>query len=232
MVREIMDTGASVRTRLLKISRENGQNYELILIRYANERFLYRLSQSEHAHRFVLKGAMLLMSWLGVLFRGSRDVDMLGYGDTDPKTVLAVFQDIFAQEVDDGVCFDANGAQVSRIREDGVHGGLRIKTTADIDGARIQVRIDIGFGDITEPKPKMLDLPGLLDMPTAPLRGYARETVIAEKFEAMVSLGLSNSRTKDYYDIWLLSQSFDFDQTQLGRSIAATFENRGTVIPA
>jgi len=232
MAKDIKNMGASVRGRLLNVSKERGQNYQLILTRYANERLLYRLAQSEHAGRFVLKGAVLLMTWFDEPFRGTRDVDLLGHGDPDPAAVLDVFKDILAREGDDGVRFDAKGAEIGRIREDTEYGGLRIKTTADVGGARVPISIDVGFGDATEPQPEELTLPGLLDMPPAKLRGYARETVIAEKFQAMVALGLTNTRIKDYYDVWLLSQSFEFDEEQLARAIAATFERRRTDIPS
>lgn len=232
MAKEIKNMGASVRARLLNVSKESGQNYQLVLTRYANERLLYRLAESEYAGRFVLKGAVLLMTWFDEPFRGTRDVDLLGHGDPDPAALLGAFRNVLAREADDGVRFDAKGAQIGRIREDTGYGGLRIKTTADVGGARVPISIDVGFGDATEPQPEELTLPGLLDMPAAKLRGYARETVIAEKFQAMVALGLTNTRIKDYYDVWLLSQSFEFDEDQLARAIAATFERRGTDIPS
>jgi len=231
MVREIKNMGASVRARLLMISKDSGQNYQLVLTRYANERLLYRLAKSAHAERFVLKGAVLLMTWFDEPFRGTRDVDLLGHGDPDPDAVLGLFKDIFAGEAPDGVQFDADGAQIGRIREDTEYGGLRIKTTANVGDARVSISVDVGFGDAMEPEPQILDLPGLLDMPAATLRGYARETVVAEKFQAMVALGLTNTRIKDYYDVWLLSRSFEFDEAQLGRAIAATFERRDTAVP-
>jgi predicted nucleotidyltransferase component of viral defense system len=231
MVKEIKNIGASVRARLLRISKDGGQSYQLVLTRYANERLLYRLAESAHAERFVLKGAVLLMTWFDEPFRGTRDVDLLAHGDPDPDAVLGVFKEIFSREAPDGVRFDAEGARIGRIREDTEYGGLRIKTTADVGGARVPINVDIGFGDAMEPEPQVLELPGLLDMPAATLRGYARETVIAEKFQAMVTLGLTNTRIKDYYDILLLSQSFAFDEDQLSRAIAATFARRETAIP-
>ena len=232
MAKEIENMGASVRARLLGISKESGQDYQLVLTRYANERLLYRLAESDHAGRFVLKGAMLLMTWFDEPFRGSRDVDLLGRGDPDPEVVLGLFKNVLARHANDGVLFDAKGANFGRIREDTDYGGLRIKTTADVGGARVPISIDVGFGDATEPQPEELTLTSLLDMPAAKLRGYARETVIAEKFQAMVALGLTNTRIKDYYDVWLLGQSFEFDEDHLARAIAATFERRGTDIPS
>lgn len=231
MSKEVRDIGASVRARLLQISKQDDQNYELVLTRYANERLLYRLAESEYAKRFVLKGAVLLMSLFNEPFRGTRDIDLPGHGDSDPTAVLEVFKDIFAIEEPDGVRFDVEGAIIGRIREDAGYGGLRIKTKADVGGAKVPISIDVGFGDATEPKPEILELPTLLDMPPVRLHGYARETVIAEKFQAMVALGLANSRMKDYYDVWLLIQSFEFDKAQLARAIAATFARRETPIP-
>ena len=231
MAKEIKNIGASVRARLLRISKEKGQNFELILTRYAIERLLFRLAQSPHADLFVLKGAMLLMTWFDEPFRATRDLDLLGYGDPAPEAVLGLFREVLGVPAQDGVLFDAHGARISRIREDNDYGGLRVRTTADISGARIPVNVDVGFGDATEPGAEALDYPVLLDMPPPRLRGYARETVVAEKFQAMVALGMANSRMKDYYDLWVLSQSFDFERSRLVRAISATFARRNTAIP-
>lgn len=231
MAKEIKNIGASVRARLLHISREKQQNFELVLTRYAIERLLYRLAQSRHAERFVLKGATLLMTWFEEPYRGTRDLDLLGHGDPAPSSVLQVFKQIFGQEQPDGVRFDADGARISRIREENEYGGLRIRTTADIGGARIAINVDVGFGDAIEPAAHMLDFPVLLDMPAPRLRGYARETIIAEKFQAMVILGTANSRMKDYFDLWVLSQSFEFEVARLARAISATFARRDTALP-
>jgi len=231
MAREIKNLGASVRARLLRISKEKGQNFELILTRYAIERLLHRLAQSRHADRFVLKGAMLLMTWFDEPFRGTRDLDLLGYGDPTPDTVLGLFKEALGIPEPDGVRFDADGLRISRIRDDNEYGGLRVRMMADIGGARIPVNVDVGFGDATEPDPEMLEYPVLLDLPPPRLRGYARETVVAEKFQAMVALGMTNSRMKDDYDLWVLSQSFDFDRSRLATAISATFARRKTAIP-
>lgn len=231
MAKEIRNIGASVRARLLRISQQRGQLFELVLTRYAIERLLYRLSQSSHADRFVLKGAMLLMTWFDEPFRGTRDLDLLGYGDPTPHSVLEAFREVLGTEGPDGVRFDAGGARIDRIREDNDYGGLRIRTTAEIGGARIAVGVDIGFGDATEPSVEVIDYPVLLDMPAPRLRAYARETVVAEKFQAIVVLGRANSRMKDYYDLWILSRSFDFERNRIAKAISATFERRRTAIP-
>ena len=231
MPEAVKNIGASVRARLLRVSKERGQNFDLVLTHYAIERLLYRLAQSPHADRFVLKGAMLLMAWFDEPFRGTRDLDLLGNCDPAPDAVLDVFREVFGQERPDGVVFDAGAARVSRIRQENEYGGLRIRATADIGGARIAVNVDVGFGDATEPAAEWLDYPVLLDMPAPRLRGYARETVVAEKFQAIVDLGMANSRMKDYYDLWIISQAFEIDRSRLAGAISATFERRGTAIP-
>lgn len=232
MPKEIRNTGASVRARLQNLSRKTGQSFELILTRYALERLLYRLSTSAYAERFVLKGAMLLTSWFEDPHRATRDLDLLGFGDPDPDAMIAAFREILAAVVADGVEFDSDALRVDQIREELEYGGVRLRTTASISGARIAVTVDVGFGDALEPGAEVIDYPSMLDLPTPRLRAYARETVIAEKFQAMVALGRANSRMKDFYDIWLLSQSFPFDDDRLARAIAATFERRETEIPA
>ena len=231
MPEAVKNIGVSVRARLLRISKEKGQNFDLILTHYAIERLLYRLAQSRHADRFVLKGAMLLMTWFDEPFRGTRDLDLLGFGDSAPDAVLDVFREVLGQEQPDGVVFDAGAARVSRIREENEYGGLRMRANADIAGARITVNVDVGFGDATEPAAEWLDYPVLLDMPTPRLRGYARETVVAEKFQAMVDLGMANSRMKDYYDLWIVSQAFELERSRLAAAMSATFARRGTAIP-
>ncbi|MGJ8530795.1 MAG: nucleotidyl transferase AbiEii/AbiGii toxin family protein [Alphaproteobacteria bacterium] len=231
MAKELKNIGASVRARLLNIAKDQGQTFNFILNRYAIERLLYRLSQSQHADRFVLKGATLLMTWFDEPFRGTQDLDLLGYGDPDPDAVLALFRDILAIDGQDGVHFDAEASRIDRIREEVEYGGVRIRTIAEIGGARVPVSVDIGFGDATEPGAEDLIFPVMLDMPAPKLRGYARETVIAEKFQAMVALGHANTRLKDYYDIWILSRSFTFEDGRLPQAIAATFARRGTSIP-
>jgi predicted nucleotidyltransferase component of viral defense system len=226
------NVGASVRARLQALAVRRGQVFDILLTRYALERFLYRLSLSEFAGRFVLKGAMLMTTWFDEPHRPTRDLDLLGYGDSGADPMLAVFRAICATPVDDdGIVFDIAGLRVEQIREELAYGGLRLRTTASLAGARINVVIDIGFGDATEPGVEEIDLPVLLDLPAPHLRVYPRETVIAEKFQAMVMLGRANSRMKDFYDIWLLAKSYSFEGDRLPRAIAATFARRNTSIP-
>ena len=224
--------GASVRQRLLNLAHACGQPMELLLTRYALERLLHRLSLSPHRERFVLKGAMLLATWFDEPHRATRDVDLLSFGDAAEGALLATFREIMAVEADDGVSFDLKGLRIEAIREEVEYGGSRLRTTAALAGARIPITVDIGFGDAVEPGVEDIDLPVLLDMPSPHLRAYPPETVIAEKFHAMVALGRANSRMKDYYDVWMLTSSFEIDPERLRRAIVATFARRSTVIPA
>lgn len=180
----------------------------------------------------MLKGAVLVTTWFDDPHRPTRDVDFLGFGDPDPAKLVAMFQEVCAIAAEDGLAFDSAGIALDRIREENDYGGVRLRTTAVIDGARVRVVIDIAFGDATEPGLVDLDLPVLLDQPAPRLRGYAQETVIAEKFQAMVALGRANSRMKDLYDVWMLSRSYTFADDRLARAIAATFARRGTAIPS
>jgi predicted nucleotidyltransferase component of viral defense system len=226
------NVGASVRQRLLNLARARAQPMELLLTRYALERLLHRLSLSQHRERFVLKGAMLLATWFDAPHRATRDVDLLGFGDAAEDALLGTFREIMAVEVDDGVTFDLEGLRIEAIREEVEYGGSRLRTTAALAGARIPITVDIGFGDAVEPGVEDIDLPVLLDMPSPHLRAYPLETVIAEKFHAMVVLGRANSRMKDYFDVWMLIESFELEPQRMRRAIDATFARRNTAIPA
>jgi predicted nucleotidyltransferase component of viral defense system len=228
----LRNVGASVRARLLKLAKERNQPFHLMLTRYVLERLLYRLSQSKHRDRFVLKGAMLMTTWLDDPHRATRDLDLLGIDDSNPERVLAVFREVCAVKADDGVAFDTEALTVDRMRNDQEYGGLRLKTAATVDVARVRVVVDIDFGDTIVPGVEEIELPVLLDRPAPRVRAYPRESVIAEKFHAMVVLGRANSRMKDFHDIWVLKRSFKFNGNALGRAIAATFTRRGTEIPA
>lgn len=232
MTKSPKDIGASVRARLLQLARERGEDFQLVLTRYANERLLYRLASSEHASRFVLKGAALFTIWTGEPHRATRDVDLLGFGDPSEDHLRAVFADILAVEVDDdGVRFDPNTLAVGPIREEQDYGGVRVVLIGQVTSARVRLQVDVGFGDAITPDAVNVDFPPLLDFPAPNLRAYPRETVVAEKLEAMVKLGQANSRMKDLYDLAVLSQTFAFEGELLARAIAATFARRGTPLP-
>jgi hypothetical protein len=228
----LRNVGASVRQRLLNLSRAGaGPSFNSLLTRYVLERLLYRLTLTPHAGRFVLKGAMLVTTWFADPHRQTRDVDLLGFGNPAPDAMLAAFRDVCTIQLDDGVNIDATGLRVDLIREALDYGGMRLRTTANVAGARVTIIVDIGFGDATEPGIEDVDLPVLLDQPAPRLKAYARETVIAEKFQAMIILGLANTRYKDFYDLWMLSRAYTFENDRLSRAIRATFERRRTEIP-
>jgi predicted nucleotidyltransferase component of viral defense system len=232
MRKPLQNIGASLRARLLNLAKERNQPFELLLIRYTLERLLYRLSKSKHRDKFVLKGAVLMRYWLDDPHRPTRDLDLLGFGDSDPELTLKLFHEICAIKADDAVAFDTSALVVDRVRDESGYGGLRLKTYATVDGARVRVVIDIGYGDATEPGLDQIELPVLLDQPAPSLRAYPPETVIAEKFQAMVMLGLANTRLKDFYDIWILARTHEFRDERLARAIAATFARRKTDIPS
>jgi predicted nucleotidyltransferase component of viral defense system len=188
---------ASVQARLVEQSRELGVEHQLALARFGGERLLYRLSKSEFADRFILKGAALLLMWLTEPIRPTKDVDLLGFGDTSAEALKRVFVELCAvKSPDDGLTFLPESVQVEAIREDQEYGGMRVKLMAMLGNVRIPLQVDVGAGDAVVPPPEILDYPGLLDLPRARLRAYRPETSIAEKTEAMVRLALANSRSR------------------------------------
>lgn len=232
MTRPPTDIGASVRARLLRLARERGEDFQLLLTRYANERLLYRLSRSPHGSHFVLKGAALFTIWTGKPHRATRDIDLLGFGDPTVAHIRGVLAEVLALDVgDDGMRFDADALEVGLIREEQEYGGVRAIVVARVATARVRLQVDVGFGDAVTPGPVAVDFPALLEFPPPRLRAYPRETVVAEKLEAMVQLGLANSRMKDFYDIVVLARMFEFDGDLLVRAIRATFERRRTPLP-
>ena len=226
------DLGASVRARLLRIAREHGEDYQLVLTRYANERLLYRLAASKHGSRFVLKGAALFTLWTGRPHRATRDLDLLGFGEPGETQMREVWTEVLALGVpDDGVRFELDSLAVSVIREEQAYGGFRIEVVARLTTAQVRVQVDVGFGDAITPEASVVEFPPLLDFPAPRLRAYPRETVVAEKLDAMVQLGMANSRMKDFYDVAVLARDFEFDSALLVSAIRATFERRKTPLP-
>ena len=221
--------GHTVRARLVKLARERSEDIQLLLTRYANERFLYRLANSEHGRQFVLKGAALFTVWTGHPHRATRDLDLLGFGELDEARVRDVFTEVLTLDVeDDGIHFDLNSLAVAPIRDQQEYGGIRVEVVARMTTARLHLQIDVGFGDAITPEASVVEFPPLLNFPAPRLRAYPRETVIAEKLEAMAQLGIANSRMKDFYDIAVLARDYDFESNLLARAIRATFERRKT----
>ncbi len=233
MKKPVKDVAASVRQRLQNVARKTNRPFQEILEYFAMERFLYRLANSKHASRFVLKGALMFRAWNAPTSRPTRDIDLLGRMDSKVTTVVPVFKDVCNQTVEpDGLIFHADSVAGQAIKEDADYAGIRVTFRATLQNSRIAMQIDIGFGDVLTPAAVATEYPTILDLPAPRLNGYCRETVVAEKFEAMVKLGLVNSRMKDFYDIWLLSQQFDFDGSVLSNAIARTFARRKTQIVA
>ncbi|MCR6659667.1 MAG: nucleotidyl transferase AbiEii/AbiGii toxin family protein [Asticcacaulis sp.] len=222
---------ASVKDKLLRLAKAQGQPFDVMLVRYGLERFLYRLSISKYRDRFILKGGLLVTLWVDDAMRVTRDVDLLGQGDDNPDRLKETFAEIFSIEVDDGLTFDPARLIAEAIREEVEYGGTRLKTVALLEKTRISITIDIGFGDAVAPAPMDIDFPNLLDREASSIRAYPPTTVIAEKFQAMVNLGLINGRMKDYYDIWAIPQSLSVNQDALDAAIEATFSRRGTAVP-
>jgi predicted nucleotidyltransferase component of viral defense system len=230
----IKNIGASIRDRLRNEAKRLGNDFNLILERYALERVLYRLSCSEYKSRFILKGGMLLSIWATDSYRSTRDADFLSYGDSEPTGLAEIFRKICQIDVEqhDGLTFDLSGKIHSKIKEDHEYEGIRLKFKAFLDSIEIGLQFDIGFGDHVTPEPEIIEYPVLLDLPKPILCVYPKETVVAEKFEVMVKLGLLNSRMKDYYDLYYLSSNFSFDGEILAEAIKNTFVRRKTEIPA
>ncbi len=227
------NVAASVRDRLRTLAHQRGEQLEYLLLRYASERLLYRLAQSQYRTRFVLKGAMLLELWDDVRHRPTRDVDLLSVGDNGPNSVAAVFRDLCAVPVpDDWLTFDVGSVVAEAIMAPAEYPGVRVRPNAHLTTAIIELQFDVGFGDaLTLPTPE-LPYPTLLGQPSPVLRTYPPETVIAEKFEAVVDLGMLNSRLKDLYDLWPISNTRTFSGPPLAEAISATFERRGTPLPS
>lgn len=227
------DLVASIQARLLQHSRTLGVDHQLTLVRFAGERLLYRLAASEYTGKFILKGAALMLLWLGEKIRPTKDIDLLGSGDTSAEELKRVFTALCEQKaVGDGLDFLAATVHVEAIRDQQEYGGMRVTLTAKLGNIKIPLQVDVGVGDSVVPPPETLDYPGLLDLPRARVRAYRPETSIAEKCEAMVTLAQANSRMKDFSDIYSLALAKSFEGEVLRAAVAATFSRRHTAIPA
>lgn len=222
----------SVQVRLARHAKAVGLDPNMVLTRYAVERFLYRLSRSPHAAQFVLKGGLLLLVWLGETIRPTRDADLLGFGELSDEALLPMFREMCDVEVEpDAMRYLPDSVRLEPIRPEDAYGGRRVTLQAEIGAARVRLQIDIGIGDVVTPAPVWIEYPGLLDFPRSKLRIYTPETVVAEKLHAMVVLGSKNSRMRDFFDIDALAQRTAFDGAVLTRAVRATFERRTTALP-
>ncbi len=212
---------------------EKGLDYNVLLTRYAIERLLFRLVASKYRDQFILKGAMLFAAWQHIPHRVTKDVDLLGFGDSSPEALKAVFAEICAEPVeDDGVVFEPASVQAEPIRAEEIYVGVRVTLRGMLGSARLHVQVDVGYGDGFAVEPVLLQIPSLVGMPAPEVRAYRMETSIAEKFEAAATLGLLNTRMKDYFDLWHLAKGFAFEGQAVSESIRATFEGRAKALPA
>lgn len=226
------DRAASVRARLLNVAKATAADFNLVMVRFALERLLFRLSTSAHADRFVLKGALLFTLWYDLPHRATRDADLLGFGPDDTDSMAEVFRDIASIAGEDGIVFDATTVRVVEIRKEAGYGGVRVTLNGQLAGARCVTQVDVGFGDAVTPGPTDSIYPVLLDdLPAPRLRTYPVYTVIAEKLHAVVVLGMVNSRLKDYLDLVVIAERETLDGSTLALAIAATFQRRGTRVP-
>lgn len=233
-MRSIMtkNIAASIRQKLLNKSKSDNRPFNETLQYYAMERFLYRLSKSQHVDKFILKGALMLQVWESSRYRPTIDIDMLGITSNQSDSIIEQVKDIINTAVeDDGIHFNAQSVTAERITEDADYEGIRVTFNGALDSAKIPMQVDIGFGDKVHLQPIKSDMPTILALPKPHILCYSKESAIAEKFEAMVKLGEINSRMKDFYDIWLLSRQFNFKGEELAKAITLTFSQRKTDIP-
>ena len=230
--RALKNLPASVRAQLLAVARRRGEEFQLTLTHFAIERLLFRIGKSAHRDKFIRKGAMLFTLWGVEDYRATRDADFLVRGDPDLSRLESIFRELCAVKVEpDGLVFRPDTVRAEAIREQNDYGGVRVLLRANLDSADIAVQVDVGFGDAVTPAAKWREYPTLLELPAPKLQTYPRETVVAEKYEAMVRFGMANSRMKDFYDVFMLAREFEFDGATLSSAIRNTFSRRETPLP-
>lgn len=225
------NVAASVRAKLLNLSRAKGVPLNALMEQYATGRFLYRLAQSKYRERFVLKGAQLFRIWEAEEHRPTRDLDLLGFGEATEEAIQGIFTELTQTDVDPPDGLEWGEVNVTSIRDEVAYGGVRAKVNVHLAGARLGIQIDVGFGDAITPEASEKEWHEILPFPSARLLVYPPETVVAEKLEAAVSLGIDNSRMKDFYDLHWLQSHLNFDGAVLIEAVANTFARRGTEVP-
>jgi predicted nucleotidyltransferase component of viral defense system len=210
------------------LAKEREEDFNFVLTRYANERMLYRISESEFSDQFVLKGATLIAIWHDQPHRPTKDIDFLGFCQPDIDTIKKIFSDVCMLDFEDGIQFDASAMNVDEIREGARYEGIRAKIPGALGNAKLMVQIDIGFGDSVTPEPKSMKIPVLLGFPEPTLKTYSVYSVVSEKYEAMCSLGEANSRMKDFYDLWYIAEHEELEEKILREAIRSTFKLRGS----
>jgi len=228
----IKDLGASVLARLKKYATETKLTFNEVLIYYGLERFLYRIAESRHENQFILKGALVMLTWPQSHIRTTSDMDLRSYINPDSQTVIEIMREICElKTAPDGIEFDPNSVTATNILETATHPGIRVRLIGYINKTRIHIQIDLAFTDPVFPEPMKVNYPSILQFPEPRIRIYPKETIIAEKLEAAVQLGEINTRMKDFYDLWQLSSNFEFEGITLVTAVRATFSSRNTGIP-
>ena len=231
MIKEKKNLSESILQRLKNQAKATHRRTDELLRYYAMERFLYRLSISKHCSNFFLKGGLMLKAWAISDHRPTLDIDLLGKTNNDFNNLKTIIKDICLQEaINDGITYETSTIDLSEIQVDGEYQGVRILFKAKLDSAKIPMQLDIGFSDVIFPEPAFITYPVILEFPSPHLQGYTPESVIAEKFEAMMKLGLINTRMKDFYDIWILQKTLSFNGNSLHNAIQATFSRRQTAL--
>ncbi len=231
MEKDKKNLAASIHQRLLNSAKKSGRPFNELLQYYVIERFIFRLAQSPYEKNYLLKGALMFFAWNTKLPRPTKDVDLLGEINSSLDVIIDTMKKICQQKVkQDGISFHSESISATRITEDVEYEGARIRIPGNLGTIRVSIQIDIGFGDVITPKAIRFDYPTILGSPSPSIRGYSKESIISEKFHAMVKLGVLNSRMKDFYDIWWLSQQFYFKGLTLSSALRKTFENRKTEI--
>lgn len=231
-MKAVKNKAASIRARLLNQAQHGGLDFNWLLTRFGLERLLYRLGISEWREQFLLKGALLFDLWFKQPMRATTDIDLLGFGSAELAYLQQVFQRVCSCVCEDGIVFDPASVRATEIRKESNYTGVRVTLAGNLDGARCSVQVDIGFGDAVTPAPTLVQFPVLLsDLPQPQLRVYPVYTVIAEKYHAIVSLGMFNTRMKDYFDLWVLAQHANLDRPTLVLAIHTTFARRATPLP-
>jgi hypothetical protein len=229
--RGLKNIPASVRARLLNEAKASGDSYDQVLQYFAIERFLYRIAQTQWADRLIVKGAIMLRAWGTPLGRPTRDIDFLGNIDNSPEVVESAVRECLAVEYpDDGLVFD-QGIETDEINVMDRYPGVRVVVRGNLDGGAFKLQLDIGIDDAAAPDPEWVEYPTLLDMEAPRVLAYQPVTALAEKFETIVNRGLTNSRLRDYYDLWLLPTLRSFEGPEVSAALWATFSHRGTTLP-
>jgi len=233
MKKNLTNVPASILARLKKISEKENIDFNFLLLRYIQERLLFRLAASEYADKFVLKGGLLLLAFSVEKARPTKDIDFLGVSvSNDRKELERIVREIVLIKSNDGITFSGDSVESEEIKDEADYPGVRVKLTAEIGAARNKIRIDFGFGDVMTPPPLQMDYPTLLGTEDVKVLAYSKETIVAEKFEAIVKLSIFNSRMKDFFDLIFLSHEFDFNGQLLQSAIRNTFRQRQTSLEA